>query len=247
MIVATFNMKNSYSPAPSKNWIKRADASVELIKDNMLDVIGMQELTPRTKNYLEEKLHEFYFIGDLRGSLGITDEYNSILLKKGMFGLIDYNTYSLSNNIYKKGSKFPLDFFPRICTLVHVINEGNKHLIINTHLDNLFNHNRKLQLEVLNEIIKLEKQNDEDIVVMGDFNMRLTGALEMFRKENKLTSLETKTLGGSFRNFNKREPIDYVLVSKNIEILESELITNKYNDIYPSDHYPVMVNIKKNK
>ncbi len=247
MIVATFNMKNSYSPASSKNWIKRTAATIELIRNKKLDVIGTQELTPRTKEYLEEKLNEFYFIGDARGSAGISDEYNSILLRKEMFELVNSNTYSLSNNIYKKGGRFPLDFFPRICTIVHVINNKDKYLIINTHLDNLFNYNRKLQLEVLSEIIDLEKQDDEDVIVMGDFNMKLTGVLERFRKENKLASTKPINFGSSYRNIDRKEPIDYVFLSSNLETEESSLITDKYNGIFPSDHYPVMVKIKKNK
>lgn len=76
MLIATFNMKNPYSPALSKNWIKRADAAIELIRKRSLNVIGTQELTPRTKDYLENKLMTYikkvensyliYFLGYVR-------------------------------------------------------------------------------------------------------------------------------------------------------------------------------------
>lgn len=171
-------MKNSYSPAPSKNWIKRAAATSKLIRKRGLDVIGTQELTPRTKKYLEEKLEEYIFLGKTRGSASISDEYNCILLRKEVFELLDSQTYSLSDNIFKKGGKFLLDAFPRICTIAHVIYEGHKYLIINTHLDNVFEHNRNLQLKVLSDIIHMENKPYEDLIVMGDFNMYLTGNLE---------------------------------------------------------------------
>lgn len=248
MIIATLNMKNSYSPAPSKNWIKRADSASELIRKRGLDVIGTQELTPRAKKYLEKELSEYIFVGESRGSASISDEYNSILLKKSVFELLETQTYALSNDIYKKGSKFLLDLFPRICTIAHVIYEDHKYLIINTHLDNLFASNRKHQLEVLTNIIKKEKKSDEDIIIMGDFNMHLTGDLKKFEKENKLVDTVPKDLGSSFRKFNMKEPIDHIFVpDSDFDIVNAEFDTNKYNGIAPSDHYPTITHIARKK
>lgn len=248
MLVATFNMKNSYLPVSSKNWIKRSDAAIKLIRKRALDVIGTQELTPRTKCYLENKLDEYLFVGESRGSFGISDEYNSILFKKEVFELLEMKTYSLSNDIYKKGGKFLLDFFPRICTIAHVIYEDHKYLVINTHLDNLLPHNRKLQLEVITKIIKLEKVTDEDIIVIGDFNMHLSGNLKKFEKENNLVDTIPITFGSSFRTFDIRKPIDHIFIPKNtMNIIKAEYDTNKYDGISPSDHYPTVVEVVRKK
>ncbi len=248
MLIATFNMKNSYSPAPSKSWIKRADSAAELIRRRGLDVIGTQELTPRSKDYLESKLENYIFVGESRGSASISDEYNSILLKKEVFELLGSETYALSNNKYKKGSKFLLDAFPRICTLAHVIYDDCKYLIINTHLDNVFSINRKLQLEVLTEIINLEKDANEDILVMGDFNMHLTGDLKKFEKENKLVDAVPRELGSSFREFYRKEPIDHIFVPESdFEVVGALFDTNKYNGIAPSDHYPTIAEVTRKK
>lgn len=248
MLIATFNMKNSYSPFAPNTWIKRADAAAELIRKKDLDVIGTQELTPRTKEYLEKKLNEYIFVGESRGSASISDEYNSILIKRELFEIINSETYALSNNIYKKGSKFLLDAFPRICTIAHVIYDDYKYLIINTHLDNLFSCNRKYQLEVLSEIINLEKSENEEVIVMGDFNMHLVGSLKKFEKENKLIDVVPSKLGSSYRAFDKKEPIDHVFVTKdNFEVLYAEYDKNKYNGVIPSDHYPTLVKINRKK
>lgn len=248
MLIATFNMKNSYSPAPSKNWIKRADSAVELIRKRKLDIVGTQELTPRTKKYLESKLEEYIFVGESRGSASISDEYNSILLKRETLELLNTETYSLSNNIYKKGGKFLLDSFPRICTIAHIVHEGYKYLIVNTHLDNVFSYNRKLQLEVLSEIIKLEKTSGEEVIVMGDFNMHLTGDLKVFEKQNKLIDAVPKSLGSSYRDIDRKEPIDHIFVPESkIEVINTAYDTNKYNGINPSDHYPTISEVRRKK
>lgn len=244
MLVATFNMKNSYSPASSGNPKRRADAAIEAIRQNTLDIIGTQELTPKTKDYLESKLNEYIFVGDSRGSFGISDEYNCILLKRAEFELLNTETYSLSNNIYKRGGKFLFDIFPRIGTIAHVVHENQKYLIINTHLDNLFGYNRKLQLEVLSEIIKLEKTDDEEIIIMGDFNMYLKGDLKKFQKSNKLVNAVPLNLGSSFRKLKRKAPIDYIFVSEDLEVEKTKYDENEYNGIYPSDHYPVITKLK---
>ncbi len=248
MKIATFNMKNSYSLKKSNNWIKRADAASMLITKRNLDIIGTQELTPRTKYYLENKLDEYLFVGESRASKGISDEYNSILLKKEVFELLNTKTYSLSNDIYKKGGRFLLDFFPRICTIAHVNYEGYKYLIINTHLDNLFSYNRKLQLEVITKIIKFERVPGEDIIVMGDFNMHLSGNLKKFEIENKLFDTIPTSLGSSFRRLDIKEPIDHIFISKDtMKAIKAEFDVNKYNGINPSDHYPTMVEVVRKR
>ncbi len=248
MLVATFNMKNSYSPANPKNWIRRADAATELIRKRGLDVIGTQELTPRTKDYLERKLEDYFFVGESRGSASISDEYNSILLKKEAVELLGEDTYALSNDIHKKGSKFLLDCFPRICTVAHIVFEDNMYLVINTHLDNLFSHNRKLQLEVLTRVINLEKEKQEDVIVMGDFNMHLTGDLKKFEKQNKLVDAVPSILGSSFREFDRKEPIDHIFIPEDTMKVDNVLYdTNKYNGINPSDHYIAIAEVSRKK
>ena len=248
MLVATFNMKNSYSPASPKNWIRRAETAKELIQKRKLDVIGTQELTPRTKDYLEKRLEDYIFVGESRGSASISDEYNSILLKKEVFDLLDTKTYSLSNDINKKGGRFLLDFFPRICTVAHTLYEGHNYLIINTHLDNLFSHNRKLQLEVLSKIIRLEKGSKEDIIIMGDFNMHLTGDLKKFEKQNKLVDAVPRTLGSSFREFDRKQPIDHIFIPEDTMKVDNVLYdTKKYNGINPSDHYIAIAEVSRKK
>ena len=112
----------------------------------------------------------------------------------------------------------------------------------------MFSINRKLQLEVLTEIIALEKNANEDVLVMGDFNMHLTGDLEKFAKENKLVDAVPKELGSSFREFDRKEPIDHVFVpDSDFSVVSAEFDTNKYNGINPSDHYPTIVGVTRKK
>lgn len=126
--------------------------------------------------------------------------------------------------------------------MAHIVVDGQKYLIINIHLDNVFEHNRKLQLQVIEKIIGIEKKVNENIIIMGDFNMTINGNLRDFCKRNNLRDAVPTNLGSSFREIN-REPIDHVLISKGLRYEDTTLITNKYNGVYPSDHFPVETKI----
>lgn len=247
MIVSTFNLKNSFFPSITPNkWVKRMDASAAIILGRDLDVVGFQELTPRAKEYLEKILSDYLFIGNSRGSMGVSDEYNCILLKRELFTVLGSETYSLSNNMYNKGGKFLLDAFPRICTVAHVIKENQKYLILNTHLDNVFERNRKLQLKVIEKVIRLEKRSNESIIVMGDFNMTINGPLAGFCESNQLVDAVMSNVGSSYRSLNKK-PIDHILISDSLKYEDTQLIKDKYDGVYPSDHFPIQTKVLARK
>jgi len=240
LVIMTFNIKNAYSLF---NWKKKIESAIALINDINPDVIGTQELTKKAKRYIEKKLIQYEVLGDSRKSFFISNEYNCILVKKKLLGNnYKSKTYALSNNINKLGTKFKSDLFPRICTTIH-INYGNKkYLFINTHLDNALEINRIKQLKKINEIITLEKKGDESIIVTGDFNMTLRSDLRLFKEHNNLEC--TNGLGSTLISFPKRKQIDYIFVSDDIKFVDYKKITKKYNGIYASDHYPVVLEIK---
>ena len=240
MVIMTFNIKNSYSLL---NWKKKIDSAIALIKDINPDVIGTQELTKKAKKYIENNLVNYEVIGDARGSFFLSNEYNCILVKKKIVGnRYNTKTYALSNTINKLGTKFRSDLFPRICTTLHVKYNNKKYLFINTHLDNALEINRIKQLKKLNEIIELEKQSDELLVITGDFNMTLRSDLRLFKEHNNLNC--TDKLDSTLISFPKRKQIDYIFTSKDIRYVDYKKITDKYNGMHASDHYPVVLEIK---
>lgn len=240
MKVMTFNLKN---PGISRKAEKRILSSVELINDKKPDIVGTQELTVKNKNTLDKYLNDYFIAGDSRNSIGITDEYNAILLRKDTIELLGQETYSLSNNIYKRGGKFLLDAFPRICTAIHIIYNNKQYLIVNTHLDNALLINRRSQLDILSFIIELERKNNEELIITGDFNMKVTGPLSTFCNNLNLQDAAGEKIGSSYNGLKLY--LDHIFYSDGLTYSDSELIKEKYNGIKPSDHYPILTNIKR--
>ena len=83
---------------------------------------------------------------------------------------------------------------------------------------------------------------------MGDFNMHLTGDLKKFEKQNKLVDAVPSTLGSSFREFDRKEPIDHIFIPEDTMKVDNVLYdTNKYNGINPSDHYIAIAEVSRKK
>lgn len=78
--------------------------------------------------------------------------------------------------------------------------------------------------------------------------MHLTGDLKQFEKQNKLVDAVPSTLGSSFREFNRKEPIDHIFIPEDsMKVTDAYYDVNKYNGINPSDHYPTIVEVSRKK
>lgn len=144
--------------------------------------------------------------------------------------------------------------FPRLCTWANITHhQKGTILIANVHLDHVKTETRQEQVKVLiNELNKINT-DQSPIILMGDFNEGPTG--EVRKILNHLNSdLEDGWLTlnqkeeTSYHKFQgvypEGERIDWILHSSPFEIKEILLDKRIVNQIYPSDHYPVLAQYK---
>jgi endonuclease/exonuclease/phosphatase family metal-dependent hydrolase len=90
---------------------------------------------------------------------------------------------------------------------------------------------------------------------MGDFNLEPEdkSIIDLKKKMNDARELSVKSAFGpigTFNNFEFDKPvtkrIDYIFISKNakLEVKKYAVLTDSKNLRYPSDHFPVYVEIK---
>lgn len=247
--VMSLNLLTSNANIPGNlPFNKRIDAIEKMIDEYAPDIIGVQELTDAMFPCLDNILNKYQIFGDSRHSL-ISDEYSSILYDKNKYELLDGQTLWLSNTINKKGSKYLLSQFPRIVTYVYLKDkETNKTFtVFNTHLDANFPFIRTKQVIVLARIILKYKKGDFTILC-GDFNCtRLSPALKILKKI-KLKDLSKDEIGSTLRNnlgacIYSHLPIDHIFISKKLSVDTISKITTSYNEVYPSDHYPIIATV----
>ena len=117
----------------------------------------------------------------------------------------------------------------------------------NTHLDHILPSTRLKQVDIIIRRLK-EKVKDDILIITGDFNASaLSMALHRLSEDPDLNIRDTVPTDGvtTIRNFlqassSQFRPIDHIFVSRQIQVLKSEIITGMYMGRFPSDHCPVL-------
>lgn len=240
---------NIWNGGMASSFQKRAASIQAMIHWHDPDIIGIQELTESMLKDLPELSGTYMFYGKARGSLSRFDERCCVLFKKSRFSFLEGETFWLSATPDKPGSSFQYSVFPRIATIAFLQDNlsGQQFTFANTHLDHLLPMIRTRQAEVLRDKLK-QKQHGAFTVLTGDFNCSFPSpALSVLTKDEQLNLKDTVPTDSvtTLRNFiqassSRFRPIDHILVSKDMTVLKSEIITGMYMGRYPSDHNPVL-------
>ncbi len=103
---------------------------------------------------------------------------------------------------------------------------------------------------LLSEIAKIDATSP--LVVTGDFNFTATAKgyeiiTQTLADAEKISATPAVGGGKTFNGFGEnKEPdnkIDFVFVKKSTQVQSHKIDTTTYNNVYPSDHYPVIVTV----
>ncbi len=231
----------------------RSKVAIEVLKAYSPDSFGVQECTPRWKRIFKYNFGDKYAcVGRARDFFGPFTEYSSIYYLKDKYNLIDSDTFWLSETPDKAYTKsFDSKCF-RIATwaLLEEKETGLRYIHINTHLDHTTDVTREPQMKVLiEEVSKIT--GDYPVVMSGDFNSHEDGpvyaaACDSFN-DSKLVAKNSEH-GHTLTKYETRVPdyegaVDFIFVSKNLEVETYKIIKNSVQGIFPSDHYPIVSDI----
>ncbi len=227
MIISTFNIKNNFD---SYNY-EKANIIYKYLKDNKIDILGLQELFLKCDRDLLKKLKNNYYIeGKYRFFCKIIfrkrNERTPIITK---YTLLYHKTYHLP--YFPSGLK-------RVLTKIVIDFEGKIISIYNTHLEAKILSVKEKQLNRIYEIIK---KDTNPIILMGDFNLKYDNPV-FINFMNKLKELNLnrvevneKTLKPSKDN----KAIDHIFLSNDFKLRKKLVV----KDLSISDHYPIIVDV----
>lgn len=251
----SYNIRLDVASDGQNAWPVRKDFFASQIQFYEPDIMGVQEAMPNQVLDLEQMLPHYNQVGIGREGKG-KGESSNIFYKKEKLKVITTNTFWLSEtpDAISKGWDAACH---RVCTfaLFQDITSKRKFWIFNTHLDHIGEQARANGIKLI--LSKIEQYNTDQypIVFMGDFNLEPNDksivALKMQMNDASEISLQ-KPFGpnGTFNNFEFDKPvtrrIDYIFISKNakFEVKKYAVLTDSKNFRYPSDHFPVYVEIK---
>lgn len=249
----TFNLRVGNSVDGPNAWPHRRDAVAELIRIVAPVAMGTQEGTFPMLLDLEDRLPEYKWLGVGRDG-GRQGEHMAIFYRPELLEILDSGSFWLSYEPDVPGSRFPGVHHGRMATWgrFRLKDAGQEFLVYNTHLDHQSQAAREYGAQLLRQ--DFEKRRAEaqvPVVVMGDMNCPSSNPAMQLLGDGLTSAQEWARardiwVGASFHGFRGTiagEPIDHIYVSGEWGMEGYEIMTGQVDGRYPSDHYPVVVEL----
>ena len=264
--VMSFNIRTNTSSDTGVNaWDNRKVACVALIKDQMPDILGVQEAQWKSQwTYLTDQLkssgYAGYGLNRTTGAESGTGEVVGILWNKSVVKKIEVGTFWLSETPDKPSKSWGMSM-NRTATwgLFEHIATGQKFFFLNTHLplkNDKLDDPETAKKEGMKLIEKklLEYYDDYPLYMTGDFNVISTdkvldGIRDFMRNARTYATVkDTNPTVNGFGDTSSRKQIDHIYYSDYLKAVEYYTIMDSYNGIkYVSDHYPIYAILKLRK
>ncbi|WP_134090168.1 endonuclease/exonuclease/phosphatase family protein [Olivibacter sp. XZL3] len=254
--LATYNIRYDNPGDSLDNWKHRKDQLFNLVRFYDFDLFGVQEALVNQMNDLSAALPAFAYVGKGRDDGDKKGEFSAIFYKKDRFKLLDDGMFWLSATDQDNPNVGWDAALPRICTWAK-FEDKQTHLVFyhfNTHFDHRGKEARKESAKLVLRKIK---------TIAGNLPAVLTGDLNVDQhNESYQVIAESGILGDSYQlakiklsdnaTFNGFRPtlidrdsrIDHIFISKDFVAERYGILTNSSLGRYPSDHFPVMVDLE---
>lgn len=252
--VMTYNLRLDVASDGENAWKNRVDFLSKQILFFEPDIMGVQEARPNQMEDLKKILTEYDAVGLGRDG-GQKGEHSSIFYNTKKFSVEEVHTFWLSEtpDIVSKAWDAA---YPRICTyaLFTDIIKNTKIWVFNTHLDHIGSQAQLNGMKQIQQKIAEVNTKNYPVILTGDFNVEPDGEL-IKRLSELMVNTQTAaklTFGpsGSFNGFKFNEPvtrkIDYIFTSnsKKIKVEKYAVLSESIDLKYPSDHFPIYVELR---
>lgn len=232
-------------------WEKRLPLLANIFTDFHPDILATQEGREKQIRSLAETIP----LTLIAGHREWIDErmYPCLFVNSEQIKVMESGDIWLSETPNVSGSVSFKSTFPRLCTwikITHLVNNQD-YIVINTHLDHVLEETRIEQIKVL--ISEIQNLNTENLplILMGDFNESPEGKVrslildQLNLKDPWIEEdLPEETSHHAFKGEQTSgERIDWILIPKAFAVEEIKLEKKSFNNIFPSDHYPLLATL----
>lgn len=252
MIVASFNIRYDNPGDGINSWTNRKEHVKALIRFHDFDIFGTQEgLIGQLKGITE--LQQYALTGHGRDDGKEAGEHSAILYKKDRFKLLDSGDFWLSETPGKPTIGWDAQCCKRICSWGKFkdLQSRKEFYFFCVHFDHQGAEARRqsgmLMISKIKEIAK-----EIPVICVGDFNStpeteQIATMQTLLQDAHKISDEPPYGPEGTTNGFKFDAPmkhrIDYIFVSKKINVLKYGVLTDSYDQKYPSDHQPIMSKI----
>lgn len=251
----TYNIRYDNPGDKENRWDNRKEFLTDQIKFYEPDILGIQEGLDHQVKYINNSLVNYSFTGVGRNDGKTKGEYSGIFYKTEKYKIIETSTFWLSTTPDKISRAWDAAL-ERICTYALFEDQENKQQFwfFNTHFDHRGEKARKNSAKLIISKIKKLNQNNYPVILTGDLNLKPEEdpiqLISKFMNDSK-ESASVVSFGpeGTFNGFNYNytdsKRIDYIFTSKTgINVKKYSVLTDSKNQRFPSDHFPVFIEIE---
>lgn len=251
--VITYNIRYANEGDGVNAWSKRKIQVTDLLRFHEADIIGLQEALYEQVTDISLQLPGFDQIGVGREDGKARGEYSPIFYNSRKYQLKDHGWFWLSEtpNVPSMGWDAACK---RICTyaLLEDYDKRKSVWVFNTHFDHVGDEARINSAQLILEKIDSLNTRNNPVILMGDFNLTPESApiarLETQLADSKKVSAQAPygpegTYNGFNFNSELKNRIDYIFIKGKIEVMKYGVLTDSYEQRYPSDHLPVLVEV----
>ena len=253
--VISFNIRYDNPWDSLDNWKYRKDYAAEMLRFYEADIIGAQEVLKNQLDDLLERLPGFNALGVGRGDGKEEGEFAPILFKKDKFIVLKNGHFWLSEQADIPGSMGWDAACERIVTwaIFEDITNGKQFAFYNTHFDHMGQNARRESAKLLKQHI-FEHAGNISVIVTRDFNGNPDEEpIHIMHEDGRLLDayhIAELNYGPewTFHEFGKlpiieRVRIDYIFVSPDIKVKKYASLAEMKNELYLSDHNPVLIEV----
>lgn len=257
--IMTYNIRYDNPRDSSNSWEHRKEFLLKQLNYYKPDVIGTQEGLKHQVKWLDENLEDYNFVGVGRADVKENGdgEFSAIFYNKRKFNKVESGTFWLSPTPEKPSRGWDASL-NRICTYILLEERGTKtkFRVFNTHFDHKGKVAREKSAELILDKIKSINKQNYPVILTGDFNLTpnqlpIKNLSKQFNDSRNVSSSKPFGPDGTFCSFNickkVSRRIDYIFTDKNIFVKNYAVFSDVVNQKYPSDHFPVLINIELRK
>lgn len=258
MIVASYNIRFNNPNDGINAWPNRIEMVTALLKYHEADLFGLQEALHGQIEDLATRMPGFKWFGTGRDDGKLKGEFSPIFYNAQKYDLIESGQFWLSEtpDVPSKGWDAALN---RICAWgkFKAKDKKKEFFFFNTHFDHIGDTARaRAAILIQDKIAQLTAGKKLPVILSGDFNLTPETLPVVLMKKKMLDSYEiteTPPYGpvGTFNAFKRDHPlnmrIDYIFVNDKVNVHKYGVLTDGWDNRYPSDHLPVFVTLSFKK
>jgi len=251
--IMTYNIKMS-GDSGLKSWTNRSNHVIKQMKEKDTDVYLLQESLKHQIDGILSYLKKYNLVGIPRIDNQYLATYNAVLYNAEKLEVKEENTFWVSETPLLESKGWDASRV-RIVTYVLLENKltKSKFYVFNVHLDREGSKSKIKGVQLIDEWIKKTNANNYPVIIGGDFNSKensepIVWFSNYYNDAKTASMISPKGPLGTFNYFNNRTEnhkyrLDYIFVNENVKVNSYEVLQNKYGEMYPSDHYPVFVEL----